>query len=64
MAAAAPEVRLDNQDGPVIGRIKIDGGAEWKVVKDSAKKVPAGVHDLFVTQAGDQAVEVDWVSLR
>jgi hypothetical protein len=26
--------------------------------------VPAGVHDLFVMQAGVQAVEVDWVSFR
>ena len=28
------------------------------------RTIPAGVHDLFVTQAGAEAVEVDWVSFR
>lgn len=58
------EIRLDSQDGPVIGRVKVDGGMDWKLVKTSAKKVPAGVHDLFVTQGAGSAVDVDWVSFR
>ena len=58
------EVRLDSQDGPVIGTVEIDGAVEWKIAKAGVKKVPAGVHDLFVTQAGAGAVEVDWVRFR
>jgi hypothetical protein len=57
----ALEIRVDSQDGPVIARVKVDG-TDWKVAKAALKKVPAGVHDLFVTQAGAQPVEVDWVS--
>jgi hypothetical protein len=60
----ALEIRLDSQDGPVIGRVKVEGGTDWTVAKAGARKVPAGVHDLIVTQPGDQAVEVDWVSFR
>jgi hypothetical protein len=55
------EIRVDSQDGPVIGRVEVEG-VDWKVVKAGVKKVPAGVHDLFVTQTGAQPVEVDWVS--
>jgi len=58
------EIRLDRQDGPVIARVKLNGEADWKVVKGRAKKPPAGVHDLFVTQAGAEPVDVDWVSFR
>jgi hypothetical protein len=60
----ALEIRLDSQDGPVIARVNVDGGMDWKIAKAGAKKIPAGVHDLFVTQTGAQAVEVDWVSFR
>jgi hypothetical protein len=48
----------------VIARVNVDGGMDWKIAKAGAKKIPAGVHDLFVTQTGAQAVEVDWVSFR
>ena len=58
------EIRLDSQDGPVIGRVKVDGGMDWTIAKAGARKMPAGVHDLFVMQTGAQAVEVDWVSFR
>jgi hypothetical protein len=59
----ALEIRVDSQDGPVIGRIKVEG-MDWTVAKAGLKKVPAGVHDLFVARTGAQAVDVDWVSFR
>jgi hypothetical protein len=58
------EIRLDNQDGPVIGRVRVGPGTDWKIASGAAKKIPAGVHDLVVTQAGAEPVEVDWVSFR
>lgn len=61
-AKGALEVRVDSPDGPVIGRATVSG--DWNDVKGSAKKVPAGVHDLFVVQPGGEAVEVDWLSFR
>jgi len=56
------DIRLDKPDGPVLGRVKLGQGTEWSVAKGAAKKIPGGVHDLFVTGAGP--VEVDWVSFR
>ena len=58
------EVRLDRQDGPVIARVKVGGDTNWKLSKASAKKVPAGVHDLFVVHTGSEPMELDWISFR
>ncbi len=58
------EIRLDRQDGPLIGRVKVRQGNEWKLVSVATKSTPAGVHDLIVTQVGGESVEVDWVRFR
>jgi hypothetical protein len=58
----AVEIRLDSQDGPVIARI--EAGKDWTTVKARVKKVPAGVHDVLVTRAGAEAVEVDWARFQ
>jgi arabinoxylan arabinofuranohydrolase len=60
----ALEIRLDRQDGPVIGRLEVAPGTEWKTASATVKRPPAGVHDLVVTLAGSKAVEVDWVSFH
>jgi len=60
----ALEIRLDQQDGPVLGRVDVGNATDWKISRVAAQGIPAGVHDLFVAQAGTQAVEVDWVSFR
>ncbi len=43
---------------------KVGEGTDWKIASAAAKKIPAGVHDLIVTQVGAESVEVDWVSFR
>jgi beta-xylosidase len=58
----ALEIRLDSQGGPVIGRVAVDG--DWNIAQAGVKKVPAGVHDLFVLHTGAGTVEVDWLSFR
>ncbi len=63
-AAASLEIRLDTPDGPVVGSVQIGRSREWQTVSASTKKIPAGVHDLIITQAGTAAAEVDWVSFR
>jgi len=60
----ALEIRLDKQDGPVIGRVDVGQGSDWNIASVATKSVPAGIHDLFVTQAGAEAIDVDWVSFR
>jgi hypothetical protein len=48
----------------VIGGVEVGAGTEWNTASAAAKRTPAGVHDLVVTQVGGKAVEVDWVSFR
>jgi len=61
--ASALELRLDSKDGALLGRVKVNT-PEWKVINVSASKIPAGVHNLVVTQTGPDAAEVDWVSFH
>ena len=63
-ADGALEIRLDKPDGPVISRVKLGSEPDWQTVDVATKKIPAGVHDIFVTQAGTEPVEVDWISFR
>jgi hypothetical protein len=60
-AKGALEIRLDKPDGPVLGRVEVGQGADWKIAHGAANSVPAGVHDLFVTKAGAEPIEVDWI---
>jgi hypothetical protein len=60
----AIEIRLDKEDGPLLGRVKIRKGSEWKVISSTVRNVPAGVHDLVVTQTGNNHVELDWISFE
>ena len=64
LRGGALEIRLDRPDGPVIGRLDVGAGSEWRTASAAAKGIPAGVHDLVVTQTGAAALEVDWVSFR
>lgn len=64
LGGGALEIRLDQQDGPVLSRVEVGQGTDWRTASVAAKNIPAGVHDLVVTQAGAEAIEVDWVSFR
>jgi hypothetical protein len=61
---AVLEIRLDNPDGPVVGRVTVGKGTGWKTASGTTRRIPAGVHDLIVTRAQGAAVEVDWVRFR
>lgn len=63
-ARGALEVHLDAPDGPLLGVVKAGESADWTVAKGAGKKIPAGVHDLVVTQAGTAPIDVDWISFR
>jgi len=61
---ATLEIRLDQADGPVVARVTVPVSADWATIDARAKKIPRGVHDLIVTQAGGGPVDVDWVRFR
>lgn len=63
-ASSTLEIHLNSQDGPLLGRVKIDEATDWKISSATAKKLPKGVHDIVVTQAGGDVIDVDWVSFR
>lgn len=58
------EIHLGSQNGPLLGRVKIGEATDWKISSATAKKIPKGVHDIVITQASGDAVEVDWISFR
>jgi hypothetical protein len=62
--AGVLEIRLDKQGGPLLGRVKVGKGSDWNVARVAARNIPAGVHNLVVTQTGGDPVELDWVRFR
>lgn len=55
------ELRLDKEDGPVLGRIGIVPGSEWRIFESRISELFTGVHDLVVILTGDGRVDLDWV---
>lgn len=58
------EVRLDKADGPVLATIVVPKSAQWQTVSAKVKKAQTGKHNLIVTQKGQGAAEVDWVTFK
>jgi hypothetical protein len=58
------EIRLDRADAPVLARVNIERGSEWKIAAAKLVTMPAGVHDLIVTLEDTNNVELDWVSFK
>jgi hypothetical protein len=58
------EIRLDKSDGPVLAKVEVGKGSEWKTVSAKVANIPTGVHDLVLTQSDDGKVELDWISFE
>ena len=58
------EIHLDKADGLLLARVKVGKGSEWAVIKSKLAKVPAGLHNLFITQTGTSKFDVDWISFE
>jgi Carbohydrate binding module (family 6) len=61
---ATLEVRLDKADGPVLASIVVPKSAQWQTISAKVKKGLTGKHNLIVTQKGQGAAEVDWVTFK
>jgi hypothetical protein len=58
------EIRLDKVDGPLLARVEVGSGSEWKVVTSKLDSVPAGVHNLVVVQKENNSVDLNWIGFK
>lgn len=58
------QIRVDSANGPLLATIKVPKSSNWTVVESDASKVPAGIHDLIVSQVGSKPVDLDWISFE
>ena len=58
------QIRVDSANGPLLATVKVQKGSNWTVVKSKASEVPAGIHDLIVSQVGTAPVDLDWISFQ
>ena len=63
-ASSTLDIHVDSQEGPLLSRVKIDKATDWKISSATVKNIPKGAHDIVITQAGGDAVDVDWLSFR
>ena len=58
------EIHLDKADGPLLAKVEIRNGSNWKVFNSKLASAPTGMHNLVVTQNGSATVDLDWVSFE
>jgi hypothetical protein len=58
------EIRFDNEQGPLLSRVKIPGSKEWQDIVAKITEFHPGIHNLVVSSADDNRVEVDWISFK
>ena len=60
-AGSSIEIHIDKVDGPLLAKVEIGKSSEWRSVQSKLKKAPGGVHDLVITQSGNNGVDLDWI---
>jgi len=58
------QIRLNNNQGPVISEMKIPAGSGWNTVNAKVSKSKKGVQNLVVTSMSNNPVEIDWISFK
>jgi beta-xylosidase len=58
------EIHLDQADGPMLARVEIGKGSEWKTINAKLQGAPTGVHNLFVMQNANNNVDLDWIGFE
>ena len=57
------QIRLNKTDGPVIAKVKVSKGNEWKLVRSRVSEFQPGIHNLVVKSKNNH-VEIDWVRFQ
>ena len=63
-AGGSIEIHADKPDGQLLAKIKIEKNPEWNTVQAKTRRLPTGVHNLFVIQTGSGNVDLDWLSFE
>jgi hypothetical protein len=63
-AGGTVEIRLDKADGPVLAKIEIEKGSDWKVIHSKLANVPSGEHNLIVSLGAQGNIEIDWLTFE
>ena len=58
------QVRRNNNEGPVIARVKIPAGNDWELIKAKVSDFKPGVCNLVVSLTENKPVEVDWIKFE
>ena len=62
--AAILYIRLNNDEGPLISKLKITGSGNWQEIESKIAEFHPGIHNLVITTDGDNHVEIDWISFK
>ena len=55
---------LDDQNSGAVSAIKLAATDEWKITRVKISKIKTGIHNLILTNNGDNPVEIDWISFK
>jgi len=57
-------LRLQNAQGPVIAKVNVPKGMEWKTVSASLSGLQPGMQNLLMVHNDDKPVAVDWIKFE
>ena len=57
-------LRLQNAKGPVIAKVNVPKGMEWKTVNASLSGLRPGMQNLVIVHNDDKPVAVDWIKFE
>lgn len=58
------EIHIDKINGPLLSKVNFAKSSEWTVVHTALNNVPSGIHNLFVVNAENKNVEIDFLSFN
>jgi len=62
--SGAIEIRIDKVDGPLLGKVTVAPGTEWKMAEASLLKYVPGTHSIYIISALGTPVEIDWITFE
>ncbi|PRY96639.1 carbohydrate binding protein with CBM6 domain [Marinilabilia salmonicolor] len=58
------EIRLNAPDGPRLTDVEFDNAGDYQLKKVTLSDLPKGIHDLYIFNAGDSELVLDWIQFK